>query len=41
MESRYPLLVKAIKTTETFSSFYLAEENEEEFPHDDVRDHLM
>ena len=41
MKTGYPLLAEAIETTETFTSFYLAEENEKEFPHDDVRDHLL
>ena len=36
MESRYPVLADVIKTTKTSTSFHLAEENKEEFPHDDV-----
>ena len=39
MESRYPNLVVAIKTSNTTNSFHLAEENKEDFPHDDVRMH--
>ena len=37
MKSQYPFLAKAIKTTRTVDSFHLAEENKQEFPHDDVR----
>ena len=37
MESQYPVLAEAIKTTQTVDSFHLAEENKQEFPHDDVR----
>ena len=36
MESLYPVLADVIKTTKTSTSFHLAEENKEEFPHDDV-----
>ena len=41
IKTGYPLLAEAIKTTKTFSSFHFAEENEKEFPHDDVRDDLL
>ena len=37
MESQYPVLAEAIKTTHTVDSFHLAEENKQEFPHDYVR----
>ena len=37
MESQYSVLAEAIKTTQTVDSFHLAEENKQEFPHDDVR----
>ena len=37
LESRYPMLAGVIKTTKTSESFHLAEENKEDFPHDDVR----
>ena len=39
MESRYPKLAVAIKTSKTVNSFHRAEENKEDFPHDDVRIH--
>ena len=37
VESQYPVLAEVFKTTQTADSFHLAEENKEEFPHDDVR----
>ena len=37
MESHYPVFAEVFKTTQTTDSFHLAEENKEEFPHDDVR----
>ena len=37
MESHYPVLTEVFKTTQTADFFHLAEENREDFPHDDVR----
>ena len=40
LESQYPMLADAIKTTNTSTSFHLAEENKKDFPHEDVRDYI-
>ena len=40
LESQYPMLADVIKTTNTSTSFHLAEENKKDFPHEDVRDYI-